>query len=159
METSDLVDEINTLKNRLERLEIEKDDIGRRITSIENSLRGSNNNGPNNKDADNWHDTSKSLARSPTRIREHTVNWEESGSATAVTAVVVRQEINGAYHGCTDRNGVVINLGDRVYMLTKGRFKERRGTVKGWGPKFLTIEDKTGREQLRIPKNVRVQNW
>ena len=41
-------------------------------------------------------------------------------------------------------------------MITKGRYRERKGIVTSFGEKFLTIKDKTGRSQTRIPNNVKV---
>lgn len=151
MQENNITDKIDILRNRLNNLEIEKESISSRLSELEAVVRNNNRViSNNNNQTETWHDASDAPPTPPTR---------SNPTDQAVTAVVVDSEPVGARYGCVDRRGVVINLGDKVYMETRGRFKERRGTVVAWGKKFLTIKDKTGREQTRIPRNVSVRNW
>ena len=54
-----------------------------------------------------------------------------------------------------DRDGTTINLGDRVYMITRGVHRERRGTIIEFRLPWVIIEDRTGTIQRRAAHNVR----
>ena len=56
-----------------------------------------------------------------------------------------------------DRNGTIIDVGDNVTFLTKGRFNSKGGIVtKIDHIRFITAQDKQGRKINREPQNVRI---
>ena len=58
-----------------------------------------------------------------------------------------------------DRNGHELSIGNKVKILTKGRFPERFGTIESFQDKWVIIRDRTGIPQQRISKNVRLEDW
>ena len=58
----------------------------------------------------------------------------------------------------TDREGRVINIGDKVVFLTKGKFRSTEGIVIRFSKnkEFVFAEDIDGREIPRAPHNVRI---
>ena len=56
-----------------------------------------------------------------------------------------------------DRNGIVIEVGDYVNFLTKGKYKSKGGKViKVNNVRFITAEDDEGRKINREPQNLEI---
>ena len=87
-------------------------------------------------------------------VRSTTSNNSENEETTT------NSEHNTTVH-CYDRNNQRISVNDRVYLLTKGRFKVRAGKVIriNCQTKWITIElDNTRQVTKRKSSNVRVES-
>ena len=84
-------------------------------------------------------------------IESHTINSILTGRKNVCTKEIDDGSIDGAIKGKrsvlggrTDRNGKVLEIGDRVRVLTKGRIKVSHGTVFEVLGKMVTIKGDGG---------------
>ena len=74
-----------------------------------------------------------------------------------VPAVSIKSSGNTHY---LDRNGNTLHIGDKVYLLTRGVFKDRYGTVLRFGKNKNEVKrDRTGQEQTRVSHNLVLEQW
>ena len=82
------------------------------------------------------------------RASKHRAGKSNSGPRSELPSVPV-----------VDRNGVHLKVGDRVYLLTKGVFKSRRGVITELAAPLdlCTVLDNDGIEQSRKSTNLLIE--
>lgn len=96
-------------------------------------------------------------------LRRRTLEREEAEIQTEIQRLEVEQQRQSETRFATsnvqevhDVHGNILNEGDYVNFLTKGKFDTRGGTITKIQPghRFLTAKDRKGRLINREPKNV-----
>lgn len=145
----DLEQEIDELRNKVARLELHTTVLKRHIGQLNARLRG---------------DTNVGLARTPDEVQGQITaedNTEEARRDTYSPAIEEEYERarRNIFLDCNDRH---LQLGDRVYILTKGAHtkRSRRGNVSGFDQyrNRVIVTDETGIYQERAPKNLQKED-
>ena len=97
------------------------------------------------------------LQQEVSNLQQKLNDTEQQLEAQAIAAEVVEPLAqNQQPQPILDRYLREIHIGDTAETLTKGAYKERRGTVCKIELPWIYIIDKTGQEQRRIPSNLKV---
>lgn len=132
---------LNTLTTRLRNLRLEADRTDREIRRIRNRQNERQEQERRIRLARNIRgDPAQQLRRTNERHRGH------------ADANVRGQRTNIWQH--RDRAGNILELGDRVRFLTKGKYREREGIVINFGERFVISETVSAHRISREPNNV-----
>ena len=145
--------EVEELRKRVETLELHNKVLKRSIAQLKAQVRGE----------------SIGLARTPQQrdaeieAEKNTNSGQASSNPSAAhgnSLTPLEAEFDRARKNIfLDEKGKRLDIGDRVYIVTKGAHtnRSRRGTVSGFDPyrNRVVVLDTTGLEQERAPKNLR----
>lgn len=98
------------------------------------------------------------LQRELETLRETARNTEQILTENAIEATTIQPVNTIQQQIARDRDGTHIHIGDAVFILTRGVFTERWGTVTEIRTDInqIKILDREGISQRRAPRNVRV---
>ena len=151
-------DKLKELRHRVETLELHNKVLKRSIHLLKAQLRGE----------------SVGQARTPAQLeREERANREESRTASVTANTAIRRNrVNRATAALDeyararkdiflDKHGRILELGQWVYIVTKGAHtnRSRRGRVSGFDThrNRVYVLDEVGVTQERAPKNLKIE--
>ena len=93
----------------------------------------------------------------------NTCNTQESHSqkkATAEETINTNRLFPGqSPRTYKDRDGNILQIGNKVHILTKGAYKSRSGRIHRFDNDWVTILDEDNIQQSRLPHNLRINTY
>ena len=91
-------------------------------------------------------------------VRQAEIDRQRRKTRESINSLIIeRRKKETERAGKVDRNESVIEVGDKVIFLTRGKYKSKGGKVtKVDNNRFITVEDSEGRKINRDPYNVKI---
>ena len=145
-------DIVKQLRERIEALEIDQVRANQRIEELERITEESKN-GSIAYSSSTVTQSNETGARRDRRASRNLVKCSKGTSGSKHTKARCPDIVR------VDRRGDRLDIGDMVYIKTRGRNPERYGTITGFDGQWALILDRTNREQKRLPRNVELRDW